>query len=393
VSATPIPAKKACVIFGTRPEAIKLAPLVMAARSDTRFDCRVCVTAQHRELLDQVLSAFRIPIDRDLGLMKPAQSLSDLTSRAITAIGGYLDEEIPDLVLVQGDTTTSFCAALSAFYRKIPVGHVEAGLRTRNLESPWPEEANRVLISCLASLHFAPTEISRENLLREGIPRERVFVTGNTGIDALHAALQQVRNSPPNINGVLGEVLKRSNSSLVLITAHRRENLGDHLRSICSAVMEIAKRFPNCEFVYPVHLNPGVQSVAREILGSAALDNIHLVEPLGYLPFVYLMSRSKLLLTDSGGIQEEAPHLGKPVLVLRDVTERPEAVASGTARVIGTSSGEITAAVASILENEDNYAGMAHQATPFGDGKASGRILEACAEFLNGGGRPSQEAG
>jgi UDP-N-acetylglucosamine 2-epimerase (non-hydrolysing) len=377
--------KKICVVFGTRPEAIKLLPLVTAARSDPRFDCRVCVTAQHRELLDQVLSAFRIPVDKDLDLMKPAQSLSDLTSRAITAIGEYLETAQPDLVLVQGDTTTSFCAALAAFYRKIPVGHVEAGLRTRNVESPWPEEANRVLISRLAELHFAPTESSRDNLVAEGISPERVLVTGNTVIDALFLALEHVESTPPDIDGVPTKVLDAENPNMILITAHRRENQGDHLRSICQAVIEVANRFPQCEFVFPVHLNPNVQAMAGQILGSAGLKNLHLVKPLGYLPFVYLMSHARLLLTDSGGIQEEAPYLGKPVLVMRDTTERPEAVESGTARVIGTSAAEIVEAVTGLLDDEGTYAGMARQAAPFGDGKSSGRILNACAAFLNGG--------
>jgi UDP-N-acetylglucosamine 2-epimerase (non-hydrolysing) len=376
-----------CVIFGTRPEAIKLLPLVIAAKSDPRFDCRICITAQHRELLDKVLDDFGITADRDLDLMQPEQSLGSLTSRAVAALDLYLAQQRPDLVLVQGDTTTSLCAALAAFYRKIPVGHVEAGLRTRNVESPWPEEANRVLISRLANLHFAPTETSRNNLLREDVPPDRIIVTGNTVIDALQLALKLIEERPAPVNGLPRDLLESANGNLILITAHRRENFGKHLRSIYHAITEIAGRFPAHQFVYPVHPNPNVQEMAREILAPAGLANIHLLQPLGYLPFVYLMTRSKLLLTDSGGIQEEAPYLGKPVLVMRDTTERPEGVATGTTRVIGTSSSEIVEAVTELLDgNNGAYAMMAHRVAPFGDGMASGQILGACASFLNGNG-------
>lgn len=385
-----------CLVIGTRPEAIKLLPLVLAARADSRFDCRVCVTAQHRELLDQVLSAFDIETDCDLGVMRPGQSLNALAARSISALGEYLEHERPDLVLVQGDTTTSFSAALSAFHLKIPVGHVEAGLRTQSLASPWPEEANRRLITRLAALHFAPTDNNRDILLGEGIPPGQIVVTGNTVIDALRLALQRIEQNPPVIDGVPRSAVNGNGnghgkgngngngngSGLILITAHRRENLGDRLRSICRAIVEIATRYPDFHFVYPVHLNPDVQATTGEILGGAGLKNLHLVEPLGYLPFVYLMSHSKLLLTDSGGIQEEAPYLGKPVLVMRDTTERPEVVDGGTARVVGTSGGEIVSEVSRLLDDATAYAGMARRSTPFGDGRASGRILDACAEYL-----------
>jgi UDP-N-acetylglucosamine 2-epimerase (non-hydrolysing) len=333
--------KKISVIFGTRPEAIKLLPLVLEAGSDPRFDCRVCVTAQHRELLDEALQGFGVTADRDLDLMQPGQSLGDLTARAVTALDKYLAQHRPDLVLVQGDTTTSFCAALAAFYQKIPVGHIEAGLRTWNQDSPWPEEANRVLISRLAGLHFAPTELGRNNLLQEGIPPEKILVTGNTVVDAQQIAMRRIGNRPVPIQGLPKNMMENVNGNLILVTAHRREGFGGHLRSICRAIAEIADRYPLYQFVYPVHPNPNVQETAGEILGANRHSNVHLVEPMGYLPFVYLMSRSKLLLTDSGGIQEEAPYLGKPVLVMRDATERPEAIENGNARLIGTSSREI----------------------------------------------------
>jgi UDP-N-acetylglucosamine 2-epimerase (non-hydrolysing) len=359
----------------------------MAAKADPRFECRICVTAQHRELLDTVLDGFGIMVDRDLDLMKPGQSLGSLTSRAMGALDNYLSEQRPDLVLVQGDTTTSLCAALAAFYRKIPVAHVEAGLRTLNVESPWPEEVNRVLISRLADLHFAPTETNRKNLLREDIQPDRIIVTGNTVIDALKLALKRIEEQSAPMNGLPHDLLSSVNGNLILITAHRRENFGHHLRSICNAITKIADRFPAYEFVYPVHPNPNVQAMTREILLPAGLDNIHLLEPLGYLPFVYLMTRSKLLLTDSGGIQEEAPFLGKPVLVMRDTTERPEGVATGTTRVIGTSAAEIVEAVSGLLDGRNgDYAHMARRVAPFGDGNASRQILEACASFLNGNG-------
>jgi UDP-N-acetylglucosamine 2-epimerase (non-hydrolysing) len=382
--------KKISVIFGTRPEAIKLLPLVIKAESDPRFDCRICVTAQHRELLDTALEGFGITADRDLDLMQPGQSLGDLTSRAVTALDLYLAKQRPDLVLVQGDTTTSFCAALAAFYQKIPVGHIEAGLRTWNSESPWPEETNRVLISRLADLHFAPTESSRDNLLQEGIQPDRILVTGNTVVDALQIALKRIGNRPVPVNGLPENLMESVNGNLILVTAHRREGFGGHLRSICRAIAEIADRYPLYQFIYPVHPNPNVLEAAGQILGAAERPNVHLVEPMGYLPFVYLMSRSRLLLTDSGGIQEEAPYLGKPVLVMRDATERPEAVENGNARIIGTSSNEIVEAVSSLLDNGNGaYNRMARRTAPFGDGLASGRILEACASLLDGNGRAS----
>ncbi|HVN31944.1 MAG TPA: UDP-N-acetylglucosamine 2-epimerase (non-hydrolyzing) [Thermoanaerobaculaceae bacterium] len=369
------------VIFGTRPEAIKLAPVILALKSDARFACDVCVTAQHREMLDQVLEVFRTAPDTDLNLMVPDQTLAGLTARAVEAVDRYLATAKPDLVLVQGDTTTTFCAALAAFYRHIPVGHVEAGLRTGNLESPWPEEANRVLATRLTRLHFAPTETNRRNLLREGIPDERITVTGNTVIDALFLALDIVKKQPPEVPGLAKKVVNGTNP-LVLITGHRRENFGPGFESICKAIAELAGRFPDTEFVYPVHLNPNVRRPVNAILRSAGTHNIHLIEPLPYLPFVAMMSRSTVILSDSGGVQEEAPSLGKPVLVMRDTTERPEAVTAGTVKLVGTDQCTIVEETARLLSDRAAYDAMARAINPYGDGKATDRILSACAEFL-----------
>jgi UDP-N-acetylglucosamine 2-epimerase (non-hydrolysing) len=369
------------VIFGTRPEAIKLAPVVLALKADPRFECDVCVTAQHRQMLDQVLEVFEIVPDTDLDLMVPDQTLAGLTARAVESVDRHLTQAKPDLVLVQGDTTTTFCSALAAFYHHVPVGHVEAGLRTGNLESPWPEEANRILTTRLARLHFAPTEINRANLLREGVPDDRITVTGNTVIDALFLALEIVKKNPPEVPG-LPKALVHGSGPLVLITGHRRENFGAGFDSICKAIAELAARFPNTEFVYPVHLNPNVRRPVDEILRSAGTDNVHLIEPLPYLPFVAMMSRATVILSDSGGVQEEAPSLGKPVLVMRDTTERPEAVTAGTVKLVGTDQRTIVEETSILLTDRAAYDAMARAMNPYGNGKAAGRILAACAEFL-----------
>jgi len=373
--------KKITVVFGTRPEAIKLAPVILALKADPRFECRVCITAQHREMLDQVLREFGIYPDVDLNLMQSNQTLAGLTTWAIESLDHYFAKNQPDMVMVQGDTTTVFCAALSAFYHHIPIAHVEAGLRTFNLYSPWPEEANRVLTSHLADLHFAPTATSRENLLKEGIRAERIFVTGNTVIDALFIALEKIKTSPPDIPGLPHDLTRPgSKKPLILITGHRRENFGEGFENICRAISELSERFPDVAFVYPVHLNPNVRKPVFKILSGR--ENIHLIEPLGYLPFVALMNRSTLVLTDSGGVQEEAPSLGKPVLVMRDTTERPEAVAAGTVKLTGTDKEAIVESVVTLLTDEKAYSAMATTVNPYGDGNATDRILTVCTRYL-----------
>jgi UDP-N-acetylglucosamine 2-epimerase (non-hydrolysing) len=375
--------RKISVIFGTRPEAIKLAPVVLALRSDPRFACDVCVSAQHREMLDQVLEAFGIAPETDLNLMVPDQTLEGLTARAMETIGRYLSERKPDLVLVQGDTTTTFCSALAAFYNHIPVGHVEAGLRTGNLQSPWPEEANRVLTTRLVDVHFAPTETNRANLLREAVDPARIFVTGNTVIDALFLAIERIKAKPPQVPGLPDALVRAGDSPLVLITGHRRENFGAGFEAICLAIAELARRFPATAFVYPVHLNPNVRRPVDRILRRSETPNVYLIEPLAYLPFVAMMVRSTVILSDSGGVQEEAPSLGKPVLVMRDTTERPEAVTAGTVKLVGTDREAIVAETTRLLTDRAAYEAMARAHNPYGDGKAAGRILVACAEFLS----------
>lgn len=346
--------KKISVVFGTRPEAIKLAPVILALKGDPQFNCRVCVTAQHREMLDQVLQTFEIVPDVDLNLMQPNQTLAGLTARAIESLDLYFSAEKPDMVMVQGDTTTVFCAALSAFYHHITIAHLEAGLRTHNLNSPWPEESNRVLTSHLADLHFAPTPTSRENLLKEGIRAEQIHVTGNTIIDALFIALKKIKAVPPDIPELSNEIMApNSNKPLVLITGHRRENFGDGFKNICEAIAQLAVRFPHIDFVYPVHLNPNVQKPVYDLL--AGHPNIHLISPLDYLPFVALMNRATLILTDSGGVQEEAPSLGKPVLVMRETTERPEAVEMGTVKLVGTNTQAIIDNTTTLLNDKNAY--------------------------------------
>ena len=374
--------KKTTVIFGTRPEAIKLAPVVLALKADPRFDCDVCVTAQHRQMLDQVLEVFGISPDTDLDLMVPDQTLAGLTAGAVEAVDRHLAEAKPDLVLVQGDTTTTFCSALAAFYRHIPVGHVEAGLRTGNLESPWPEEANRVLTTRITRLHFAPTETNR--------PEPPARTDPGRAHHSSPATPSSTRSSWPSTSSrgtrrtwrACRRTLVHGAGPLVLITGHRRENFGPGFDSICQAIAELAARFPETQFVYPVHLNPNVRRPVDAILRSAGTDNVHLIEPLAYLPFVAMMSRATVILSDSGGVQEEAPSLGKPVLVMRDTTERPEAVTAGTVKLVGTDRPTIVEETSLLLTDRAAYDAMARAMNPYGDGKATGRILAACAEFL-----------
>lgn len=384
--------KTISVIFGTRPEAIKLAPVILALKKKRGIRCQVCVTAQHRQMLDQVLDIFGITPDVDLNLMKRNQTLAGLTSRAITAVDGYLSREKPDLVLVQGDTTTVFAASLAAFYQHIPVGHVEAGLRTGNLQSPWPEELNRVLTTRMAGLHFAPTQNNRKNLIKEGILSKDIVVTGNTVIDALFIALAKVKKKPPRIPGLPSALQSeisnlKSEIKMVLITGHRRENLGEGFENICHAIAQLARQFPETHFVYPVHLNPRVREPVMRILGAASsravLPNVHLIEPLDYLSFVALMNRATLILTDSGGVQEEAPSLGKPVIVMRDTTERPEAVKAGTVKVVGADTRNIVKGVSQLLTRPALFKTMSASHNPYGDGHATERIVSACRAFLN----------
>jgi UDP-N-acetylglucosamine 2-epimerase (non-hydrolysing) len=377
--------KKLLVIVGTRPEAIKMAPVVLAAQAIPDLECKLCLTAQHRDLLDQVLAAFGLKADFDLNLMKPGQTLAGLTARAVEALDAVFAAERPDLALIQGDTTTVLCAALAAFYQHVPFGHVEAGLRTGDLLAPWPEEANRVLASRLAALHFAPTQRSRQNLLREGIVDERIAVTGNTGIDALfHMRGRLVADS------TLGQVpWLDARRKLVLITSHRRENFGAPFEEMCQAIADLAGRFADHDFVYPVHPNPNVQAPVHAILGNVAdprlaAGNVRLIAPLGYTEFVRAMDACTLILTDSGGVQEEAPSLGKPVLVLREVTERPEAVDAGTVRIVGTDRAKIVREATRLLTDAEAYAAMGRAHNPYGDGKAAERILNRCVAFLGG---------
>ena len=379
------------IVIGTRPEAIKLAPLVLAFRDDPRFACRVCVTGQHREMLRDALDAFSIAPDADFRLMRRDQTLASLTSRLLERMDAELAAFPPDLLLVQGDTTSVLCGSLAAFDRHIPLGHVEAGLRTGDLEAPWPEEANRQIASRLASLHFAPTQGARENLLREGVADTRILVTGNTVIDALHLALRRVAQRPPRVAGLPAALLRTAGPRMVLITGHRRENFGRPVEEICRAIAALADRFPDVAFVYPVHLNPNVRAPVAAVLGGqgAPRPNVHLIEPLGYLAFVRLMQRSTLILTDSGGIQEEAPSLGKPVLVMRDATERPEAVAAGTVRLVGTQSARILDEVTRLLTDEAAFRAMASAHNPYGDGLATARIVEACHRHLSQAAAPA----
>lgn len=379
--------KKIMLVFGTRPEAIKMAPLVkeFQKRKDT-FETIVCVTGQHREMLDQVLRIFDIQPDYDLNIMKQGQDLYDVTARVLVGMRDVLDEAKPDVVLVHGDTTTSTAAALAAFYRQIPVGHVEAGLRTHNIYSPWPEEMNRQLTGRIATYNFAPTALSRENLLKESVDDAKITVTGNTVIDALYWVVDRIKDDK-SLNAELAETLKaagydteRLNDGrrLVLITGHRRENFGDGFISMCRAIRHLTEKYPEVDFVYPMHLNPNVRKPIHEVFGEdlGNLGNMHFIEPLEYLSFVYLMEKSAIVLTDSGGIQEEAPGLGKPVLVMRDTTERPEALAAGTVRLVGTDYDRIVGEVSRLIDDEEAYRHMSHAVNPYGDGRACPRIAD-----------------
>ena len=379
--------KKIMLVFGTRPEAIKMAPLVKEFQKhpDT-FQTIVCVTGQHREMLDQVLNIFDIRPDFDLNIMKQGQDLYDVTARVLTGMRDVLREAQPDVVLVHGDTTTSTAAALAAFYQQIPVGHVEAGLRTHNILSPWPEEMNRQITGRIASYHFAPTALSRQNLLQENVDDANITVTGNTVIDALYWVVDRIKNDR-SLDAELEEVLRHAGYDvnrladgrpLVLITGHRRENFGDGFINMCTAIKQLTECYPNVDFVYPMHLNPNVRRPIHEVFGDdlSNLGNMYFIEPLEYLSFVYLMEKSTIVLTDSGGIQEEAPGLGKPVLVMRDTTERPEALEAGTVKLVGTDREKIFNEVSTLLDDAAAYARMSQAVNPYGDGLACSRIVE-----------------
>lgn len=378
--------KNMMLVFGTRPEAIKISPLVKEFQKyPEKFETIVCVTGQHREMLDQVLRIFDIQPDYDLNIMKQGQDLYDVTARVLTGMRDVLKETRPDIVLVHGDTTTSTAAALAAFYQQIPVGHIEAGLRTHNIYSPWPEEVNRQITGRIATYHFAPTSLSKDNLLQEGISGEQIIVTGNTVIDALYMVVEKIKN-----DGILSceleKVLKASGydisrlsdgRKLVLITGHRRENFGDGFISMCKAIKSLSEKYPEVDFVYPMHLNPNVRKPIHEVFGESQRANLFFIEPLEYLSFVYLMEKSAIVLTDSGGIQEEAPGLGKPVLVMRDTTERPEALEAGTVKLVGTDYDKIVNEVSGLLDSQEYYEKMSKAINPYGDGKACSRIVKA----------------
>lgn len=371
---------KVLSVFGTRPEAIKMAPLVKALAAEQEFDAKVCVTAQHREMLDQVLELFEITPDYDLNLMQAGQDLYDITTNVLLGLRDVLKEFQPDIVLVHGDTATTFAATLAAFYQQIPVGHVEAGLRTGNMYSPWPEEANRVLTGRIAAVHFAPTDRNKKALLNDHVPEDTITVTGNTVIDALQWVVNKIESSNELKNNIY-TTLKQAgldtaalDNRYVLVTGHRRENFGSGFENICQALQDLATANPITHFIYPVHLNPNVQEPVKRLLGG--LNNVHLIKPLGYEPFVYLMQQAYLVLTDSGGVQEEAPSLGKPVLVMRDTTERPEAIEAGTVKLVGTDAELIVSEVQELLDDTHIYQRMSAAHNPYGDGKASKRIVD-----------------
>ena len=372
------------LVFGTRPEAIKMLPLVHEFRKyPDLFNTQVCVTGQHREMLDQVLALFKVVPDIDLDIMRSGQDLYDITSRVLLGMREVLDSTKPDLVLVHGDTTTSMAAALAAFYRQIPVAHVEAGLRTRNIYSPWPEEMNRQMTGRLATYHFAPTQLSKQNLMDEHVDAQKIIVTGNTVIDALHWVVRRIQSDDALKNCLHGSILRygydterlNAGKRLVLITGHRRENFGEGFKNICQAIKELALQYPDVDYVYPVHLNPNVRKPVMDTLGECA-ENVFLIDPLPYMEFVSLMEQSYLILTDSGGIQEEAPGLGKPVLVMRDTTERPEAVEAVTVLLVGTDKGKIKDSVSHLLDDASSYKRMSDAVNPYGDGNACSRIVD-----------------
>ena len=387
--------KKILLVFGTRPEAIKMCPLVKEFQKyPSEFQTVVCVTGQHREMLHQVLDIFDVHPQYDLDIMRQGQDLYDVTSRVLIGMRDVLNNEKPDVVLVHGDTTTSMATALAAFYRQIPVGHVEAGLRTHNIYSPWPEEMNRQITGGIATYHFSPTTLSRQNLIDEGVNPEKITVTGNTVIDALQWVVENVMKKGYKPHGIempdqVGHDGEEAGNGrrMVLITGHRRENFGEGFINICQAIKELSERYQDVDFVYPMHLNPNVRKPIKEMFGEMAdqvghdvKGNLHFIEPLDYLDFVYLMSRSTLVLTDSGGIQEEAPGLGKPVLVMRDTTERPEAIEAGTVRLVGTDRERIVAEVSRLLDDPKHYHTMSQAVNPYGDGKACGRIVKLFKE-------------
>lgn len=380
--------KKVMLVFGTRPEAIKMAPLVKEfQKQPKRIETVVCVTGQHREMLDQVLKIFDIKPDYDLNIMKQGQDLYDVTARVLTGMRDVLKEVKPDVVLVHGDTTTSTAAALAAFYQQIPVGHVEAGLRTHNIYSPWPEEMNRLLTGRLAAYHFSPTPLSRNNLIKESVDDRNIIITGNTVIDALYWVVDKIKNNK-ELDNELEDILSKAGydvnrlnngKKLVLITGHRRENFGDGFINMCTAIKDLTVKYPDLDFVYPMHLNPNVRKPIHEVFGEnlSGLKNMFFIEPLEYLSFVYLMEKSSIVLTDSGGIQEEAPGLGKPVLVMRDTTERPEALDAGTVKLVGTDYNKIVNEVSSLIDDKAAYEKMSKAVNPYGDGLACGRIVNA----------------
>ena len=372
--------KKILLVFGTRPEAIKMAPLVKAFQKDTEhFETRVCVTAQHRQMLDQVLEVFGITPEYDLNIMAPNQDLYDITAKVLMGLREVLKDFRPDTVLVHGDTTTSMAASLAAFYMQIPVGHVEAGLRTYNMLSPWPEEMNRQVTDRICTYYFAPTEQSKKNLLQENIDEKKIFITGNTVIDALLMAVDIISSTPGMEEKIAKELQEKGynvgSREYILVTGHRRENFGEGFLHICKAIKELAALNPDMDIVYPVHLNPNVQKPVYELLSG--VDNVYLISPLDYLPFIYAMQHSTLLLTDSGGVQEEAPSLGKPVLVMRDTTERPEAVEAGTVKLVGTDAEAIVSNVTALLQDKEMYKRMSETHNPYGDGQACERIMAA----------------
>lgn len=371
---------KTLCVFGTRPEAIKMAPLVLALAADERFDAKVCVTGQHREMLDQVLDLFDIQPDFNLDIMKSGQDLTDVSVSILQGMKEVFSEFKPDVVLVHGDTATTFAASLAAYYQQIPVAHVEAGLRTGNLYSPWPEEGNRKLTGALANLHFAPTVNSQQNLLNEGVAAENIILTGNTVIDALFDVVKRLSEDLELCErAAVPAAFLDPSRKLILVTCHRRESFGDGFERICQALIEVAKKHPEVDIIYPVHLNPSVREPVNRLLRG--IDNIQLIEPLDYLPFVHLMSRAYIILTDSGGIQEEAPSLGKPVLVMRDTTERPEALAAGTVKLVGTDVSNIVSETNRLLQDHEAYNLMSHAHNPYGDGNACSRICEALIRF------------
>ncbi|EJB8413270.1 non-hydrolyzing UDP-N-acetylglucosamine 2-epimerase [Acinetobacter baumannii] len=370
--------KKILIAFGTRPEAIKMAPLVKEFQKDTNsFETKVCVTAQHRQMLDQVLEIFDIKPDYDLNIMKPGQDLYDVTSNVLIGMKSVLDDFEPDVVLVHGDTTTTLSVSLAAFYAKIKVGHVEAGLRTNDIYSPWPEEGNRQLTGVLANYHFAPTQQSKENLLKEGKSLQDIYVTGNTVIDALMYVLQRIEKQPTLKENIKSRISKQyqfdEKRKIILVTGHRRENFGQGFINICEGLKELAKNNPDIDIVYPVHLNPNVQKPVNETLSD--LTNVYLIDPLQYEEFIYMMNKSYFIITDSGGIQEEAPSLGKPVLVMRDTTERPEAVKAGTVKLVGTDKNTLIKEAQTLIDNKFEYEKMAQAHNPYGDGRACVRIV------------------